>query len=201
MNGNEGYRPPGSKRRLTETERVLWTSVTRSVTPLRPVPTVDSAAEAEAAAAPSGNVQPTAEAIALNAGPRPEGTKSMPPPLAPLGRRMRQRIARGGHPIGGRIDLHGLTQSEAHDALLGFLRAARERGAGIVLVITGKGSRAAEFERERGVLRRQVPMWLKLPVFRDLVVGFEPAHAAHGGEGALYVRVRRARANSPTDAG
>jgi DNA-nicking Smr family endonuclease len=60
-----------------------------------------------------------------------------------------------------------------------------------VLVITGKGKVGAE--SERGVLRRQVPQWLNLPEFRSLVVGFEEAHVGHGGEGALYVRVRRAR--------
>jgi len=58
-------------------------------------------------------------------------------------------------------------------------------------VITGKGARAAE--GERGVLKRQVPHWLGLPEFRALVIGFEDAHSAHGGAGALYVRVRRAR--------
>ena len=46
---------------------------------------------------------------------------------------------------------------------------------------------------DRGVLRRHVPHWLRLPEFRDLIVGFETAHAAHGGEGALYVQVRRRR--------
>ena len=58
-----------------------------------------------------------------------------------------------------------------------------------MLVITGKGKIGAE--SERGVLRRQVPQWLSLPEFRSLVVGFEEAHIGHGGEGALYVRVRR----------
>jgi DNA-nicking Smr family endonuclease len=61
-----------------------------------------------------------------------------------------------------------------------------------VLVITGKG-KAGGAETERGVLRRQVPQWLSLPEFRSLVVGFEEAHIGHGGEGALYVRVRRSR--------
>ena len=61
-----------------------------------------------------------------------------------------------------------------------------------MLVITGKGARV-EGERERGVLRRHVPQWLGLPEFRAYVVGFEDAHVAHGGEGALYVRLRRAR--------
>ena len=117
--------------------------------------------------------------------------KKPPPPLVPLGRRMKQRVARGKDEIDGRLDLHGLTQSEAHAALLRFLRTASSRGARLVLVITGKGARAAE--GERGVLKRQVPHWLGLPEFRALVIGFENAHIAHGGEGALYVRVRRAR--------
>jgi DNA-nicking Smr family endonuclease len=101
---------------------------------------------------------------------------------------MKQRVARGKQAIDARLDLHGLTQAEAHAALLRFLRAAHARDARLVLVITGKGKQG---DGERGVLRRQVPQWLGLPEFRTLVVGFEDAHIAHGGEGALYVRVRR----------
>ena len=73
----------------------------------------------------------------------------------------------------------------------GFCARPVRAAHGLVLVITGKGARAAE--GERGVLKRQVPHWLGLPEFRALVIGFEDAHIAHGGEGALYVRVRRAR--------
>ena len=85
-----------------------------------------------------------------------------------------------------------MTQTRAHRALLSFLQRASSDGLTFVLVITGKG-RAAGPEAGRGVLRRQVPEWLSLPEFRTLVVGFEEAHIGHGGEGALYVRVRRAR--------
>lgn len=84
-----------------------------------------------------------------------------------------------------------MTQAQAHDALLSFLRTARAKDAKVVLVITGKGARAGD--GERGVLKRQVPMWLRLPEFRELVVGFEAAGIGHGGEGAMYVRVRSAR--------
>jgi DNA-nicking Smr family endonuclease len=72
------------------------------------------------------------------------------------------------------------------------LQRAHSQGLTFVLVITGKG-RAAGAESERGVLRRQVPQWLSLPEFRSLVVGFEEAHIGHGGEGALYVRIRRSK--------
>jgi DNA-nicking Smr family endonuclease len=63
-----------------------------------------------------------------------------------------------------------------------------------VLVITGKCGRAGDAGGERGVLKRQVPQWLRLPEFRAYVVGFEAAHIGHGGEGALYVRIRKAGA-------
>jgi DNA-nicking Smr family endonuclease len=59
------------------------------------------------------------------------------------------------------------------------------------LVITGKGLRGDDHRSERGVLKRQVPLWLQLPEFRGYVLGFEHAHIGHGGEGALYVRLRR----------
>jgi DNA-nicking Smr family endonuclease len=109
-----------------------------------------------------------------------------------MSRREKSRLSRGRDQIDARIDLHGMTQARAHRALLSFLRQAHADGAIFVLVITGKG-RSVGVEREHGVLRRQVPHWLALPEFRTLVVGFEQAHIGHGGEGALYVRVRRAR--------
>ena len=62
-----------------------------------------------------------------------------------------------------------------------------------MLVVTGKGGRGDDTGGQSGVLRRQVPHWLRLPEFRGLIVGFEAAHVGHGGEGALYVRMRRAR--------
>jgi DNA-nicking Smr family endonuclease len=110
-------------------------------------------------------------------------------PLAPFDRRLKQRVARGHDAIEARLDLHGLTQREAHAALLRFLRRAQAEGAKIALVITGKGDGASE----RGVLKRQVPLWLVLPEFRPFIVGFEDAHVSHGGQGALYLRLRRAR--------
>jgi DNA-nicking Smr family endonuclease len=117
--------------------------------------------------------------------------KPQAPPLAPIGRRERAQLSRGKKEIDARIDLHGMTQTRAHRALFGFLQRAHHDGFSFVLVITGKGKIGAE--SERGVLRRQVPQWLALPEFRTLVVGFEEAAIGHGGEGALYVRVRRAR--------
>jgi DNA-nicking Smr family endonuclease len=117
-----------------------------------------------------------------------------PPALAPIDDRTRRRLVRGAMAIDERLDLHGLTQDAAHSALRRFLVTARDRGARVVLVITGKGRPGASFEmHERGVLRRSVPHWLADPSLRDVVVGFEEAHLAHGGAGAIYVRLRRRR--------
>jgi DNA-nicking Smr family endonuclease len=134
----------------------------------------------------------SAAAPKQRAAQRVEPARPAPPPLEPLGRRTKQRLVRGRETIDGRLDLHGMTQSEAHGALLHFLRDASARQKKLVLVVTGKGGRGGG-ERDRGVLRRQVPHWLALPEFRAFVIGFEEAHVAHGGEGALYVRVRRTR--------
>jgi DNA-nicking Smr family endonuclease len=60
-----------------------------------------------------------------------------------------------------------------------------------VLVITGKGGRNAV--SQGGILKRAVPLWLALPEFRAYVVGFGRAHDVHGGEGAIYIRLRRTR--------
>jgi DNA-nicking Smr family endonuclease len=177
-------------RRLSEAERTLWTEVVRDIAPMRPSaiqPDDPGAAVPEAAARP----KPPAKAKPSPAPTSREPGAPAAPPLAPLGRRMRQRIARGNHAIGGRLDLHGMTQREAYDALLRFLRSAQDRGVTLVLVITGKGKAGADGPGERGVLKRQVPQWLRLPALRDLVIGFESAHVTHGGEGALYVRLRR----------
>lgn len=171
------------RRVLSDEERVLWSTVTKSIDPLW-----DSGNPEEIELA--DDVVPQSETAAVKPKSVAAGDENRPPPLAPLGRRMRARVARGRKAIDGRLDLHGLTQEEAHAALLRFLRNASTRDARLVLVITGKGGRR---DGERGILKRQVPHWLSLPEFRAFVVGFEDAHIAHGGEGALYVQVRRNR--------
>jgi DNA-nicking Smr family endonuclease len=186
---------PRRKRVLNEEEIELWHSVAKQTKPLRKklrVAKAPAPATAEPIAAPAKAAAhkpaPATHTVKIS---RPE-TKPSPPPLAPLGRRERSQLSRGRKEIDGRLDLHGMTQIRAHRALLGFLQRANHEGMTFVLIITGKG-RTVGPESERGVLRRQVPEWLGLPEFRALVVGFEEAHIGHGGEGALYVRVRRAR--------
>jgi DNA-nicking Smr family endonuclease len=179
--------PRRRRRSLTEDERVLWSAVTRAVAPLKPAIIPPAVGRAEQVTSREAEPAPALPAAAPPGIARPATRKAAP---VELDRRFRQRLARGGEPIDARVDLHGLTLAEAHDLLARFLRAASAQGARVVLVITGKGGPAGP-ESERGALRRQVPLWLKAPVLRDLVIGFAAAHGSHGGEGALYVRLRR----------
>ncbi|GEM_PF-709662 len=112
----------------------------------------------------------------------------------------RDKLIRGALRPDARIDLHGLTETAAHRAMSAFLVSAINRGARLVLVITGKGARKidpyAPFDmelemRERGVLKAMVPRWLGEPPLAGLIAEVRPAHIRHGGAGALYVYLRK----------
>ena len=171
------------KRGLSDDEIEVWTTVTRSIKPLKkPRP----ATKAEAAVVAPPPRKTSAKAVVLKpspANPSPAKRAPEPPAIAPLTRREKQRVARGHDAIDARLDLHGHTQDEAHAVLLRFLRRASAAEKKLVLVITGKS----------GVLRRQVPMWLATAEFRPLVISSDVAAINHGGDGALYIRVRRDR--------
>jgi DNA-nicking Smr family endonuclease len=180
---------PKRLRRLSDEEIALWTEVARSVSRRRgaslPTPSRPFAPKVPAPAAPA------AAASAFEAKP----ARPRPLPLAPIERRLKRELARGRAAIDGALDLHGMNQAEAHQALRGFLRHTQARGAKLVIVVTGKGGpfgEPAPFGQERGVLRRLAPHWLREPDLRSIVLGFEEAGRAHGGSGALYVRLRRA---------
>ena len=174
---------------LTPEDHALWSEVARSIAPL------------------PGRILPNTIACAPEPAkdPAPHPSHGLPapshpktpalPPLARLEKRTLRALARGSADIEGRIDLHGMRQSEAHGALNAFLHRAHHGGVKLVLVITGKGTRTREsldsHGEERGVLRRLVPHWLADPGLRRIVLGYESAARGHGGEGALYVRLRR----------
>jgi DNA-nicking Smr family endonuclease len=177
------------KRALSDDDRTLWELVAKHVKPLKKKPRLSKphppmSAPEPAAAPPTATSRPVAPVQI------PKPLKPAMPPLVPLGRRERSRLSRGRSEIDARLDLHGMTQSRAHQALHLFLQRSHSEGHSFVLIITGKGVAG---DSERGVLRRQVPHWLSLPEFRSLVIGFEEANVGHGGVGALYVRIRRAR--------
>jgi DNA-nicking Smr family endonuclease len=197
------------KSALTEDEQDIWTHVADSVTPVRAkriVPMHDHLVEPTDALMPPRR-QP--KGVALKSTVAHAATVQVPVtaqkrPPADLGDfepRRAKRIGRGHIDIEARIDLHGDRQDEAHARLRTFLLQCYGRGQRTVLVITGKGretDQSTEFDigyerRERGVLKRNVPRWLAEPELRAIVVSHTTAHVRHGGEGALYVQLRRIR--------
>jgi DNA-nicking Smr family endonuclease len=159
-----------TRRSLSAEERALWRAAMRDVARRQ---------EAEAAAPPA-SPPPTP----------PPPTRRAAAPAAPasgIDRRSVQRLRRGERPIEARLDLHGMTQEEAHQALAGFIARAWAAERRSLLVITGKGG------ARRGVLRTAVPRWLGEAPNAGRVLAFAPAQAKDGGEGALYVLLRRRR--------
>ena len=153
------------RRSLSDEERALWTGVARSIKPLRPSHRAAEVSEPTQSAKVLIKVPAKSPAKAETSAPlreaRPENVPAKKTPaLAPLGRRFKQRVARGREPIDARLDLHCLTQTQAHAALLRFLRRAQADGVRMVLVVTGKGTSKGGDTHERGVLKRQVPLWL-----------------------------------------
>jgi len=116
--------------------------------------------------------------------PTPQRGRGLPEALEP---RRQRRLSRERDPIEAKIDLHGYGRFQAQDALTAFLMGAQARGYRAVLVVTGQGRRGGT-----GVIRASVHEWLAAPGLRTVVSGFAPAARHHGGDGALYVTIRRA---------
>jgi len=198
----------GDASNLTGEDARLWSRVAGSVEPLTdreippqpvtPKPRRKASSRQQAAADHS---ESRGEERVPAAKPPPERThERAAPPLSRIERRETRQIAGGRTTVDARIDLHGHRQREAYGALKAFLMRSQAEGHRYVLVITGKGAIRGEDDgapfyetREGGVLKRAVPRWLAEPGFRELIVSYGPAHARHGGEGALYIRLRRER--------
>ena len=168
-------------RKARPDETRLWAVVASTVRPLpgrrAPQPEAETPGETTA---PSVVLKPYAPAAHQN---RPKAASQSRPGDIEPGRK--RRLARERDPLTFRLDLHGLNQDRARAALTGFLLRAQAEGERAVLVITGKG-----FQGE-GVLRRFAPEWLADPALRGVVAGVSEAHRRHGGEGALYVALKR----------
>lgn len=193
-------------RRLSPEERALWDQVARSAEPLlqrpgtpsRPAP--PPAPEKPASVVPVSRPHVPRFRIGERSEPVRNGISApalvppAPPPPSRMDARTHGRMRKGRVAPEARIDLHGMTLAQAHGALVGFILSSRAAGRRLVLVITGKGRPRdgdGPLPPARGLLRTQVPDWLTLPPLADLVLDVTPAHANHGGSGALYVYLRR----------
>ncbi len=169
-------------RRLAADDAGLWRRAMRDVAPLRPRPQSNpppQAGEGRVGARADGT--PVVQAAPVRA------PQSLPPldRFAGIDRATAERLKRGRYPVEAHLDLHGLTQAEAHRALAGFVAGSRARGRRCLLVITGHGRMSG------GILKAAVPRWLGEPDLRRHVLAIAPAQPGAGGSGALYVLLRR----------
>jgi DNA-nicking Smr family endonuclease len=176
-------------RRLRADDRELWRRAMRDVAPLRSRSSARAAElspDRERLAHPHPNPHPPAgEGGGQSAAPR---RPQLLPPLdrfAGIDRATAERLKRGRYPVAARLDLHGMTQAEAHCALMGFVARSRAAGRRCLLVITGHGRMSG------GILKAAVPRWLGEPDLRRHVLAIAPAQPDAGGSGALYVLLRR----------
>jgi DNA-nicking Smr family endonuclease len=187
-----------SRRRVvTPDEARVWRAVVEDAKPLPgrllPEPPSPSPADAPTPRA-SPPPPPGSPPVRPSADPAPPSLRAGQPELGHgrtpgLDRRSAERMKKGEMEIDGTLDLHGLTQDDAHAQLHAFVMRAYDSGRRCLLVITGKGARG----QGSGVLRGQVPRWLNQSPLRERILGFSYAQPRHGGDGALYVLVRRQR--------
>ena len=173
------------KRPLRPEEARLWAVVAATVRPRPGRSTPKPAAEPRTALKHASAPTPLHAAPDAKLLLRPIEPRQVPVELKGIEPNRRHRIARGRDPIAARLDLHGLDQDHARQRLIDFLLKAQSDGARAVLVITGKGLAGD------GVLRRRAPEWLADPRLREVVAGLSHAETHHGGEGALYVALKR----------
>ncbi|GIL40725.1 Smr/MutS family protein [Roseiterribacter gracilis] len=183
------------KRAASDDEKALWRAVTHDVKPLARPRRVRITAKTEAAAPPpppappakqSKPAKPAKHAATMTAPPKPA------PPAKPnpgLDRATEAKFRAGKMAIAAKLDLHGLTQREAHGELLAFLESAVRAGRRCVLVITGKGPGSPS----QGILKRAVPRWIASSSAAGQILATSTAQPKHGGDGALYVLLRRKR--------
>jgi len=170
---------------LSEEDRQVWKQVTESVKayPGRSVPLTETDLQKDTV---GGEPKPVSSRR-TSEHPQALSKPRLKPRPGPIERNDMRRLSRGRLKLEASLDLHGLNQQQAHGLLRQFLESARQRGLRHVLVITGKGTtRGGE-----GVLQRAVPLWLSQREFSGLVSAFDRAGRTHGGEGALYVRLRK----------
>jgi len=195
------------KRQLRPDEMVLWQEVARRTEPLGPKRKQAAMTPVKPSkppdVAPEGIAPVPAFLMgeaAQGAGPRhdvlpgiAERIGSVP---AAMDRKSFQRLKRGKLTPEAKLDLHGMTLDRAHSALIGFMLRAHGADKRLVLVVTGKGKDRDDggpIPVRNGVLRHNVPQWLRAAPLGPLVLQVTEAHARHGGGGAYYVYLRRRR--------
>lgn len=197
-----------ARRHLNSDERLLWEAVAKTAKPSRGRRPFQAESPPEPKPAPSvsppkSRAKPWLAPFVLGEraplpAPRLDQPFSLKAALSDqpltMDAKTHDRMTRGKLAPEARLDLHGMTLTEAHDSLIRFVLSARTRGFRLVLVITGKGKTSHDpgpMPHRIGALRHQMPHWLRLPPLAPVVQQFTEAHLRHGGSGAYYVYLRR----------
>jgi DNA-nicking Smr family endonuclease len=191
-------------RHLSPEERDLWDRVARTAQPLEDRPKARLSGKSKAKGDAKREQEQAAPLPAFRVGEKLDhsGDHDLLPSLsdqlgqAPLAmdRKTHGKLKRGKLRPEARLDLHGMTLSQAHPELMSFILSSQAAGRRLVLVITGKGKprdTGDPIPTRLGVLRHQVPQWLRMPPLGSVVLQVSEAHARHGGHGAFYVYLRR----------
>jgi DNA-nicking Smr family endonuclease len=189
----------GKAANLSDLDQQLWDEVKKTVKPLKK----QASSAAKPILPPRKMIERKEEARTL---PHEWYTGHSPLPEARIDRKTKRRIAAGIKDVDRSIDLHGMTQDQAYRVLKNAIEGVIRRGDKTLLVVTGKGGRRfaqlnddtpvayrtrQDFEQHSGVLKRMVPIWLQSAEMRPFVESFGIAAKEHGGEGALYILLRR----------
>ncbi len=171
--------PPDS----SASDAALWRHVTKDITPLKGKETFANTGK-----------KPTSRTAKSQNHEQPHRSEQNKAKSNEIDHRTAKRLRQGKINIDVRIDLHGMTQIQAYDALKSLIPNAHAQAKRCILVITGKGTpRSAKEEQKPGILKQKLPQWLSEPHLSHYILRIEPAHHTHGGQGAFYVLLRRHR--------
>ncbi len=191
-----------SRRRLSPEEIELWRKVTESAQRMHPdrprheapMPKPKPVKTVKQRVAQSFEVGSKSRAAQSGHDLVPALPERMAKQPVHMDKKAFTRLKRGKMLPEAKIDLHGMTQEQAHPALVGFIQRAHGSGKRLVLVVTGKGKSRPDdgpIPVRRGILKHNVPQWLAMPPLAPLVLQVAEAHISHGGSGAYYVYLRR----------
>ncbi len=196
------------KRKLRPEEREIWNQVAASATPLVPKKRIEEHAKGPAFADErEPEVPPAFQPPNFRVGQRAQhkpGKHDIAPSVASslasarvdMDKKAFARLKRGKLQPEARLDLHGMTLSQAHPALINFVLRSSSEGKRLILIITGKGKQSSDcgpIPQRVGVLKHQVPQWLRMAPLSGAVLQISESHVRHGGAGAYYVYLRRMR--------
>lgn len=191
------------RRKLNSDEVELWEQVAKSATPLKLPQNIKTVAKPK----PKKTIKQTekfelnnfevGEKVAQKSAKndlKPSISTALENAPVQMDYKSFKKMKRGKSTPEATFDLHGMTVAQAHSALIHFLMTSYSRNMRLVLIITGKGKFQKDtgpIPRQVGILRHQVPQWLRMPPLRDKVLQVSEAHGKHGGSGAYYVYLRK----------